>query len=162
MAKSLPSLKSKAPTTLLSHVVYHIKCPRCNSSYVVQTTRHLATRLQERSRASSYVGTHLLNCGQAMENATIENLRRNLPFLECITVMIFFVLKLSKTFFIALIFSTSRFGFCRPCYFFGVSFTKGFFSFLVRERAFRTKGSSFVFFGTWIFDASKYFCSFKF
>ena len=74
---ALPSLKSKVPTTLLSHVVYHIKCPGCNSSYARQTTRHLATRLQEHSRASSHVGTHLLNCGQTMENASVEVLERS-------------------------------------------------------------------------------------
>ena len=62
---------SKVPTTLPSHVVYHIKCPGCIFSCVGLATRHLATQLQEHSRASSHVDTYLLKSGQTMENASV-------------------------------------------------------------------------------------------
>ena len=75
--KSSLSLKSKIPKTLMSRVEYHIKCPGCNSRYVVQTTRHLATRLHEHSRKSSHVGSHLLKCGQIMKNASVRLLDRS-------------------------------------------------------------------------------------
>ena len=74
---ALPSLESKIPKTLMSRDVYQIECPGCNSSSVGQTTRHLATRLHEHSLVSSHVGSHLLKCGQIMENASVKLLNRS-------------------------------------------------------------------------------------
>ena len=62
MKTALPTLKSKIPKLLQSHVVYEIICPGCKSSYVGQTARHLTTRLCEHSRDSSHMGTHLKIC----------------------------------------------------------------------------------------------------
>ena len=71
MKTALPSLKSKILKTLMSRVVYQIKCPGCISNYVGQKTRHLVTRLHEHSRVSSHVGSHL-KCGQIMENVSVK------------------------------------------------------------------------------------------
>ena len=63
---ALPSLKAKMPRMLKSHVVYQIKYPGCQSSYVGQATRHLSTRIREHSRNSSNVGKKLSQCGVAL------------------------------------------------------------------------------------------------
>ena len=53
----MPSLKPTVPKMLQSGVVYQISCPRCNSSYVGQTVRHLSRRFKvdrpEKNQANS-------------------------------------------------------------------------------------------------------------
>ena len=49
MKTALPSLKLKTPENVRGNVVYEITCSRCQSSYVWQTTRHLATRVHKHS-----------------------------------------------------------------------------------------------------------------
>ena len=55
-----------------SNVDYEILCPRCQSSYVGQTTRHLATRLHEHSRVTSPVGEHIDACGVILEDCEVR------------------------------------------------------------------------------------------
>ena len=42
--------------------MYKITCSGCNSTYVGQTVRHLATRVDEHRIGDSPVGQHLLVC----------------------------------------------------------------------------------------------------
>ena len=68
----LPSLKPPVEKFFKSHVVYKIYCPRCQSCYVGQTSRHTITRLKEHRR-SGPVGTHFKECGVelSMDNVSI-------------------------------------------------------------------------------------------
>ena len=59
----LPSLKPPVEKMIRSGVVYQIKCPRCNSSYVGQTSRHLQTRIAEHRTREGPVKKHLQICG---------------------------------------------------------------------------------------------------
>ena len=43
-------------------MVYKLSCSRCNSNYIGQTVRHLATRVDEHPKEESPVGQHLLEC----------------------------------------------------------------------------------------------------
>ena len=86
MKTALPSLKSPIPKLLLSHVVYQITCPGCQSSYVGQTTRHLTTRIQEHSRISSHVGDHLKNCNTTMEDCEIKVIDRTTNAAKLLTL----------------------------------------------------------------------------
>ena len=72
METVLPTIKSKVPESVRSNVVYEIECSRCQSSYVWQTTRHLATRPNEHSRTSSPVGEHLQTSGSALEKCEVK------------------------------------------------------------------------------------------
>ena len=58
----LPSLKPPITKALKSGVIYQICCPRCNSCYVGETTRHFIARFKEHLRASSPVGAHIARC----------------------------------------------------------------------------------------------------
>ena len=58
----LPSLKPFVPDMLRNNVVYKIQCPRCQSSYVGQTTRHLQQRFKEHIGNKGPVKTHFENC----------------------------------------------------------------------------------------------------
>ena len=58
----LPTLKSSFDRDLKSHVVYEIKCNRCGSIYVGQTSRHVTTRITEHQKRDSQVGQHLVEC----------------------------------------------------------------------------------------------------
>ena len=58
----LPSLKPPITKALKSGVIYQICCPRCNSCYVGETTRHFIARFKEHLRASSPVGAHITRC----------------------------------------------------------------------------------------------------
>ena len=58
----LPSLKTSFARELRSKVVYKLTCSGCNSTYVGQTVRHLATRVDEHREGDSPVGQHLLEC----------------------------------------------------------------------------------------------------
>ena len=56
----LPSLKIFFAGELRSKVVYKLTCSECNSTYIDQTVRHLATRVDERCKGDSPVWQHLL------------------------------------------------------------------------------------------------------
>ena len=71
---ALPSLKTPTPNELRSRAVYEIRCPRCQSSHVVQTSRHLTTRQKEHSKPDCPVGKHFRDC---LENT--EDLRAEVP-----------------------------------------------------------------------------------
>ena len=43
-------------------MVYKLTCSGCNSTYVGQTVRYLATRVDEHRKGDSPVGQHLLEC----------------------------------------------------------------------------------------------------
>ena len=46
-----------------SRIVYQIKCPHCEVSYVGMTTRHLLTRFREhKSRSSGPIKKHFAEC----------------------------------------------------------------------------------------------------
>ena len=60
----LPSLKPCVPKMLQNNAVYIIKCPRCESSYVGQTTRHLQQRFKEHVGNKGPIRTaYFTNCG---------------------------------------------------------------------------------------------------
>ena len=59
----LPSLKPSVPKMLQNNAVYLIKCPRCESSYVGQTTRHLQQRFREHVGNKGPIKTHFSECG---------------------------------------------------------------------------------------------------
>ena len=60
----LPSLKTSFARELRSKVVYKLTCSGSNSTYVVQTVRHLATRVDEHRKGDCPVGQHLLECNK--------------------------------------------------------------------------------------------------
>ena len=59
----MPSLKSPVPKMHMSNVVYKLNCPRCNSSYVGQTSRHLLHRTREHLGNRGIMRAHLDMCG---------------------------------------------------------------------------------------------------
>ena len=58
----LSALKPSVPKMLQNNVVYKINCPRCNSSYVGQMTRHLQHRFREHVLNNCPVKSHFLTC----------------------------------------------------------------------------------------------------
>ena len=58
----LPSLKTSFARELRSKVVYKLTYSGCNSTYVGQTVRRLATRVDEHRKGDSPLGQHLLEC----------------------------------------------------------------------------------------------------
>ena len=58
----LPSLKPVVPKMLRNNVVYKITCPRCESSYVGQTVRHLQHRFREHTGSKGPVKYHFEHC----------------------------------------------------------------------------------------------------
>ena len=60
----LPSLKTSFARELRTKVVYRLTCNGCNSTYVGQTVRHLATRVDEHRKGDFSVGKHLLECNK--------------------------------------------------------------------------------------------------
>ena len=58
----LPALKPPIPKMLQNNVVYKILCPRCESSYVGQTVRHLQQRFREHVGNKGPMKTHFENC----------------------------------------------------------------------------------------------------
>ena len=62
MRYTLPSLKPVVPKMFRNNVVYKITCPRCESSYVGQTTRHLQHRFREHTGSKGPVKSHFENC----------------------------------------------------------------------------------------------------
>ena len=53
------SFKDKLPKSLLSGVVYHYNCARCNSSYIGSTKRFWEKRLEEHLHISARTGKKL-------------------------------------------------------------------------------------------------------
>ena len=60
MKTCLPSLNFSFARELRSKVAYKLTCSGFNSTYVGQTVRHLATRVDEHRKGDSPVGQHLL------------------------------------------------------------------------------------------------------
>ena len=60
----MPSLKTPVEKSLKSGTVYQIKCSRCQSCYVGQSSRHLGNRIKEHARPGCAVGKHFKNCHQ--------------------------------------------------------------------------------------------------
>ena len=56
---ALPSLKLSLSRELKPNLVYKLSCSGCNSTYVGQTVRHLATRIEEHKKEDSLVGVHI-------------------------------------------------------------------------------------------------------
>ena len=59
----LPSLKPPVPKMYKSHVVYQIKCPRCESRYVGQTSRQMQRRFTEHLQKKGPIKGHMGVCG---------------------------------------------------------------------------------------------------
>ena len=57
-------LKTSFARELKSKVVYKLLCSECNSTYVGQTVRHFATRVDEHRKGDSTVVQHLLECNK--------------------------------------------------------------------------------------------------
>ena len=74
--QSLPSLKVKVPKMLQSNVVYKITCPRCDSSYVGQTTRHIQQRFREHLGTKGIIKKHCEECEVAPSDDMIRILGR--------------------------------------------------------------------------------------
>ena len=55
----MPSLKSPVPRMHMSNVVYKLNCPRCKSSYVGQTSRHLLHRTREHLGSRGIMRAHM-------------------------------------------------------------------------------------------------------
>ena len=68
----LPSLKTSFAGELRSKVVYKLTCSECNSTYIDQTVRHLATRVDERCKGDSPVWQHLLDGTAALKSEIID------------------------------------------------------------------------------------------
>ena len=74
--QTLPSLKPLVPKMLQSNVVYKIVCPRCESSYVGQTARHLQQRFREHVGNKGPVKSHFDSCNVTPNNDVISVLSR--------------------------------------------------------------------------------------
>ena len=61
---SLSSLKTFFSRELRTKGVYRLPCSQFNSTYVGQTVRHLATRVDEHRKGDSPVRQHLLECNK--------------------------------------------------------------------------------------------------
>ena len=66
----LPSLETSFARELRFKVVYKLTCSGCNSTYVGQTVRHLATRVDEHRKGDSPVGQQLLECNKEVGGTT--------------------------------------------------------------------------------------------
>ena len=73
----LPSLKPLVPKMLQSNVVYKITCPRCESSYVGQTARHLQQRFREHIGNKGPIKSHFETCSITPDNNLISVLGRS-------------------------------------------------------------------------------------
>ena len=52
-------------------MLYKLKCSGCNSAYVGQTVRHLATRVDEHRKGDSPVGQHSLECNKEVGSTAV-------------------------------------------------------------------------------------------
>ena len=68
----LPSLKSTIEKRVRSHVVYRIRCPRCNSCYIGQTNQYIDMRFKQHKKPSQPVGKHLRRCN-ALADITLND-----------------------------------------------------------------------------------------
>ena len=59
----LSNLKPEIEKPLTSNVIYKIACPRCSSSYVGLTTRHVITRVKEHFEKNGIMRKHSEVCG---------------------------------------------------------------------------------------------------
>ena len=64
MKTRLPSNTPYFARELISIVMYKFSCSGSNSTYVGQTVRHLATRVDEHRKGDSPVGQQLLDCNE--------------------------------------------------------------------------------------------------
>ena len=69
-------LKPPVPNMLQSNVVYKITCPRCKSSYVGQTSRHMQQRFREHIGARGLIKIHFIDCNVEPREDTVEILGR--------------------------------------------------------------------------------------
>ena len=69
---ALPPLKVNVPKMLKSNVVYEISCPRCKSSYVGQTSRHLQQRFREHMGSQGMLRNHLDECGVVVSDDLVK------------------------------------------------------------------------------------------
>ena len=74
---NLPALKPSVPRMLQNNVVYQITCPRCMSSYVGQTTRHLQQRFREHSGNKGPIKTHFSNCNITITENNVSIIGRS-------------------------------------------------------------------------------------
>ena len=77
-------MKQHVEKELKSMVVYKVECPRCQSSYVGQTARHLITRIKEHRNEKTPVGSHFQNCNSelSMDNVSIND--RTIKSKQCL------------------------------------------------------------------------------
>ena len=68
----MPSLKPPVEKMLKSGVVYQLECPRCNSCYVGQTSRHLQSRFREHINNSGPVKHHLTKCDAKLSEENVS------------------------------------------------------------------------------------------
>ena len=69
----MPSLKPSVDHRVRSHVVYRIKCPRCNSCYIGATCRCIDVRFKEHMKGEAPVYKHLKKC-RAETRITVEQM----------------------------------------------------------------------------------------
>ena len=62
---------------LQNNVVYNITCPRCNSSYVGQTARHLQQRFKEHVGNRGPMKTHFEDCAVTPTDNIVSILGRS-------------------------------------------------------------------------------------
>ena len=76
----MPSLKPSVPKVLLSNVVYQLKCPGCEASYVGQTVRHVQSRVREHLGSRGTMKVHFEKCGvcpSSFLEGSVKILHRN-------------------------------------------------------------------------------------
>ena len=72
------STKDKTPKEYVSSIVYHFKCPGCNSGYIGKTERCLITRLNEHATSSnSVIHEHINTCEGFKHIVDLQNIDLN-------------------------------------------------------------------------------------
>ena len=66
-----PSLKFVVPKMLQNNAVYKISCPRCDSSYVIKTVRHLKHIFKEHVGTKGPLRTHFETLAPSLQLKTI-------------------------------------------------------------------------------------------
>ena len=72
----ISKLKTPVPHLLQNNVVYQISCPRCTSSYVGQTSRHLQQRFREHMGARGILRKHFEECNVSPTDNEIKIIGR--------------------------------------------------------------------------------------
>ena len=99
LKKCLPPLKTSFARELRSKVVYKLTCSVCNSTYVGQTVRYLATRNDENRKRDSQLGQHLLKSNKKLggtaelKSEIIENFITDYLICYVITVVLILLVK---------------------------------------------------------------------